>query len=209
VNRVVLQVVDEVTRPDIGFYPEFVLFEVWIARQGRWFPLAKVYEDESQIFHCRATSYVNFFREGLFLRGLLNALPRFAEFPAMETASNTIILDPADGEQCLAVGTARPYHVGLAPFSTIKGELFVHDFDRLGPARLHVLRPMNGMPKLPHVPAGQSLRPGIIKIHEVDHRNLLLDSVLYNFIIGLLLFLLTIAHLRTPRYRHWGFSFLN
>jgi hypothetical protein len=133
----------------------------------------------------------------------------------METASNTIILDPADGEQCLAVGTAKAYHVRLAPFSTIKGELFVHDFDRFGPARLHVLHPMNGMPKLPHVPAAQSFRPGIIKIHEVDHRNLLLDSVLYDFIKRFFCFsqphLTTFILMINGRHgiANWGFSFLN
>jgi hypothetical protein len=89
------------------------------------------------------------------------------------------------------MGTAKADHVGLAALAAIEGKLFVHDFDRFGPARLHVLRPMNGMPKLSHIPAGQSFRPGVIEIHEIDHRNLLLDPALYDFMIQLFLVALT------------------
>src|SRR2546422_11261297 len=39
VNRVVLQIVDEVARPDISFRPQTFLLEVRIARQGRRFSL--------------------------------------------------------------------------------------------------------------------------------------------------------------------------
>src|SRR5262249_37661532 len=87
VNRVVLQIIDEVAGADISFHPKTLLVEIRIARQRRRLSLAKIDKDESQIFFCRTTPDAYLFGKGFVLRWLLDALPRTVKLPAMETAS--------------------------------------------------------------------------------------------------------------------------
>src|SRR5262245_41024401 len=98
VNRIVFQIVDVIAGPDISLSPEGVLLEVGIMGQGRWLAFAEVDEDQLQIFLGRTTANANFFREGLFLCRLFDALSGAVEFPTVKSAANTIALDPADRE---------------------------------------------------------------------------------------------------------------
>src|SRR5438034_9250885 len=75
--------------------------------------------------------------------------------------------------------TAKADDVRFATLAAIKREFFAHDFDRLGPSRFQVFRAINRVPKLSHVLAGECVRAGVIKIHEIDH--LVLLEITYEY----------------------------
>ena len=77
-----------------------------------------------------------FFGESFLLRRLLHALARGVEFPAVKAAANAVVFDPARGKCRLAMGTAKLDDVGIAGGTAIEREIFAHDADRFGPARL-------------------------------------------------------------------------
>jgi hypothetical protein len=109
---------------------------------------------------------------------LFDALSGAIEFPTVEAAANAIAFNPTHRELGLAMGTAKIYDVGCAVVAAIESEGFAHDFDRLGPAHGQIFRAIDRMPKLSHVPTCQGARPGVVKIHEIDHQPLLLLKVL-------------------------------
>src|SRR4029453_7568721 len=53
-------------------------------------------------------------------------------------------------------------------------ELFAHDFYRFGPTGLQIFGAKNRLPKFSHILARQCAGPRVVKIHEINHRKLLL-----------------------------------
>src|SRR4029453_10475377 len=93
---IIFQIVDVIARARVRFGPQGILFKIQIARQRWRFAITEVNENQAKVFFRRTTSDPDFLGEGFFFRGLLDALARTVILPAVEPATNAIILDPAD-----------------------------------------------------------------------------------------------------------------
>ena len=65
----------------------------------------------------------------------------------------------------------------LSRLSTVKRKILAHNANGFSPTCLQIFRAMNGVPKFPHISAGQSVRPRVVEIHESYHRTILLALV--------------------------------
>ena len=92
----------------------------------------------------------------------------------MKSTANTIALNPADGKLRLPVRAAKVDDVRLTLVAPIERELFAHDFYRFGPTGLQIFGAKNRLPKFSHILARQCAGPRVVKIHEINHRKLLL-----------------------------------
>ena len=115
------------------------------------FTVAKISEDQTEIFPRRAAWNPDFLRERFFLGRLLDALAGFIENPTMINAADAVPFDPAGRELRSPVGTAEPDHVRRAALAAIESEALAHDLNRFGLAGHEIFGAMDGMPEPAHI----------------------------------------------------------
>src|SRR5205814_25461 len=135
--------------------PHAIAFELRETRQRRrpWrsslvaFGVAEVGEDQAEVLLAGKAPDRHLLGEAGVLGGLLDALAGGIVLPAVVEAANAVPFHPAGAELRPPVRAAEVQEMWAAVLATIQREVLVDDADRLGVARLQILRPVHRLPE--------------------------------------------------------------
>jgi hypothetical protein len=141
--------------------------EVGIVTKRRRCALSEVGKNQPGIFVRRVGSIFHLLTERPLFIGLLHALAVRVEAPAVVTAAQRVILDPAEGKLRASMWATEDGDMRRAGLAAIDRELLAKNLERLRFAGWQVLHPHDRMPKEAQVASRRCSGPNRFQICEI------------------------------------------